>query len=77
MREQIRLWFYSQLFMCVALVGKAPYKEILAYEKLRDETGKAMHKSWGNAIEVERGHGQDGRRRDAVACTATTSRSRT
>ena len=52
MREQIRLWFYSQLFMSVALVGKAPYKEILAYEKLRDETGKEMHKSWGNAIEA-------------------------
>ena len=52
MREQIRLWFYSQLFMSVALVGRAPYKEILAYEKLRDETGKEMHKSWGNAIEA-------------------------
>ncbi len=52
MREQIRLWFYSQLFMSVALVGEAPYKEILAYEKLRDETGKEMHKSWGNAIEA-------------------------
>src|SRR6187551_562080 len=52
MREQIRLWFYSQLFMSVVLVGKAPYKQILAYEKLRDETGKEMHKSWGNAIEA-------------------------
>jgi isoleucyl-tRNA synthetase len=52
MREQIRLWFYSQLFMSVALVGKAPYEQILAYEKLRDETGKEMHKSWGNAIEA-------------------------
>ena len=52
MREQIRLWFYSQLFMSVALVGKAPYKQILAYEKLRDESGKEMHKSWGNAIEA-------------------------
>jgi isoleucyl-tRNA synthetase len=52
MREQIRLWFYSQLFMSVALVGQAPYRQILAYEKLRDETGKEMHKSWGNAIEA-------------------------
>ena len=52
MREQIRLWFYSQLFMSVALVGKAPYRQVLAYEKLRDETGKEMHKSWGNAIEA-------------------------
>jgi isoleucyl-tRNA synthetase len=52
MREQIRLWFYSQLFMSVALVGRAPYRQVLAYEKLRDETGKEMHKSWGNAIEA-------------------------
>jgi len=36
----------------VALVGRAPYRQILAYEKLRDETGKEMHKSWGNAIEA-------------------------
>jgi isoleucyl-tRNA synthetase len=51
MREQIRLWFYSQLFMSVALVGEAPYRRVLAYEKLRDETGREMHKSWGNAID--------------------------
>jgi isoleucyl-tRNA synthetase len=50
MREQIRLWFYSQLFMSVALVGAAPYKRVLGYEKLHDEHGRAMHKSWGNAI---------------------------
>jgi isoleucyl-tRNA synthetase len=52
MREQIRLWFYSQFFMSVALVGTAPYKKVLAYEKLRDESGREMHKSWGNAIEA-------------------------
>jgi isoleucyl-tRNA synthetase len=52
MREQIRLWFYSQSFMSVALVGRAPYKRVLAYEKLRDESGREMHKSWGNAIEA-------------------------
>ena len=50
MREQIRLWFYSQLFMSVVLVGKAPYKKVLGYEKVHDETGRPMHKSWGNAI---------------------------
>jgi isoleucyl-tRNA synthetase len=51
-REQIRLWFYSQFFMSVTLVGTAPYKRVLAYEKLRDESGREMHKSWGNAIEA-------------------------
>ena len=50
MREQIRLWFYSQLFMSVVLDGRAPYRSVLAYEKLNDETGRPMHKSWGNAI---------------------------
>mgnify|MGYP003333142906 CR=1 FL=1 len=50
MREQIRLWFYAQLFMSVVLVGRAPYRSVLGYEKLHDETGRAMHKSWGNAI---------------------------
>ena len=27
MREQIRLWFYSQLFMSVALTGRAPFRQ--------------------------------------------------
>jgi isoleucyl-tRNA synthetase len=53
MREQIRLWFYSQLFMSVALVGRTPYKRVLAYEKMLDENGREMHASWGNTIEAE------------------------
>ena len=51
-REQIRLWFYSQCFMSVTLVGRSPYRAVLAYERVRDETGREMHKSWGNAIEA-------------------------
>jgi isoleucyl-tRNA synthetase len=50
MREQIRLWFYSMLFMSVTLEGKAPYKSALVYEKVHDEQGRPMHKSHGNAI---------------------------
>src|SRR3954453_19386572 len=50
MREQIRLWFYSQLFMSVVLTGKAPFKKVLGYEKMLDETGREMHGSWGNTI---------------------------
>ncbi len=50
MREQIRLWFYSQLFMSVALTGRAPYRKVLGYEKMLDETGREMHGSWGNQI---------------------------
>ena len=51
MREQIRLWFYSMLFMSVTLEDRSPYRAVFVYEKLNDETGRAMHKSWGNAIE--------------------------
>jgi isoleucyl-tRNA synthetase len=53
MREQIRLWFYSQLFMSVALVGRAPFRRVLGYEKMLDEHGREMHGSWGNMIEAE------------------------
>ena len=53
MREQIRLWFYSQLFMSVALTGRAPYRKVLGYEKMLDETGREMHGSWGNVIDAE------------------------
>jgi isoleucyl-tRNA synthetase len=53
MREQIRLWFYSQLLMSVALTGRAPFKKVLGYEKMLDEHGKEMHGSWGNMIDAE------------------------
>lgn len=53
MREQVRLWFYSQLFMSVALVGKAPFKSVLGYEKMLAEDGREMHGSWGNLISAE------------------------
>jgi isoleucyl-tRNA synthetase len=52
MREQIRLWFYSQLFMSVVLTGGAPFRRVLGYEKMLDETGREMHGSWGNTIEA-------------------------
>ncbi len=53
MREQIRLWFYSQLFMSVVLTGRAPFRQVLGYEKMLDETGREMHGSWGNTISAE------------------------
>ncbi|HUQ23401.1 MAG TPA: class I tRNA ligase family protein [Gaiellaceae bacterium] len=52
MREQIRLWFYSQLFMSVVLTGTAPFRRVLGYEKMLDETGREMHSSWGNTIDA-------------------------
>jgi isoleucyl-tRNA synthetase len=53
MREQIRLWFYSQFFMSVVLVGRSPYRRVLGYEKMLDEAGREMHGSWGNMIHAE------------------------
>ena len=53
MREQIRLWFYSQLFMSVVLTGQAPFRQVLGYEKMLDESGREMHGSWGNMIDAE------------------------
>ena len=53
MREQVRLWFYSQLFMSVALVGRAPFEKVLGYEKMLAEDGREMHGSWGNLISAE------------------------
>jgi isoleucyl-tRNA synthetase len=53
MREQIRLWFYSQFFMSVVLVGRSPYTRVLGYEKMLDEAGREMHGSWGNMIHAE------------------------
>jgi len=50
MREQIRLWFYSMLFMGVTLSGRAPYRTVMCYEKMRDDEGQPMHKSAGNAL---------------------------
>jgi len=52
MREQIRLWFYSISFMAVTLIGRSPYRRVLTYEKLLDENGREMHRSWGNAIDA-------------------------
>jgi isoleucyl-tRNA synthetase len=52
-RTQIRLWFYSQCFMAITLDGTQPYGSVLTYENVLDETGREMHKSWGNAIELD------------------------
>ncbi len=67
MREQIRLWFYSQLFMSVVLTGRAPFQRVLGYEKMLDECGREMHGSWGNMIAGRGRLRPDGCRRDALA----------
>ncbi|WBW94994.1 isoleucine--tRNA ligase [Oceanirhabdus sp. W0125-5] len=45
MREQVRLWFYSLLFMSVTLVDKAPYEKVLAYNSVVAEDGTRFSKT--------------------------------
>ncbi len=47
---QFRNWFYSLLAMSAWLEEKAPFKTLLGHSLVKDETGRDMHKSWGNAI---------------------------
>jgi isoleucyl-tRNA synthetase len=53
MKEQIRLWFYSQLFMSVVLVGKAPFKKVIGYGRILDEKGGMFSKSGPNNIKFD------------------------
>ena len=47
---QFRNWFYSLLAMSAMMENKAPFKTLLGHALVKDETGRDMHKSWGNAI---------------------------
>jgi isoleucyl-tRNA synthetase len=50
MREQVRLWFYSMLFMSVALEDRAPYKRAMVYETMLDENGERISKTKKNGV---------------------------
>ncbi len=45
MKEQIRLWFYSLLFMSVVLEERAPYESVLTYNAVIKEDGSKFSKS--------------------------------
>ncbi len=47
---QFRNWFYALLSMSTMMEGIAPFKTLLGHALVRDEHGKEMHKSAGNAI---------------------------
>ena len=47
---QFRNWFYSLLAMSSWLDESAPFKTLLGHALVKDENGREMHKSWGNAI---------------------------
>ncbi len=48
---QFKNWFYSMIVMSTVLKKTNPFNAVLGYNTLLDETGRPMHKSWGNAIE--------------------------
>ncbi|NCC86703.1 MAG: hypothetical protein EOM05_02390, partial [Clostridia bacterium] len=45
MREQVRLWFYSMLFMSTVLEGRAPYERVLSYSTVIAEDGSKFSKT--------------------------------
>jgi len=47
---QFRNWFYALLSMSTMMEGIPPFKTLLGHALVRDEQGKEMHKSAGNAI---------------------------
>lgn len=53
MKEQIRLWFYAQLFMSVTLTGEAPYKNVVGYSTMVDEDGKKFSKTGPKKVYIE------------------------
>ena len=52
MVEQIRLWFYSQLFFSVVLTGEAPYKVCQSFQPMLAAPGEEFHKSGGNMVDL-------------------------
>jgi len=47
---QFRNWFYSLLATSTMMEGIAPFRTLVGHALVRDEQGKEMHKSTGNAI---------------------------
>ena len=49
-QAQIKLWFYTTLFMSVTFENQVPWKNVLATGYIVDEAGEPMHKTKGNYI---------------------------
>lgn len=47
---QFKNWFYALIAMSTALENEAPFKNLLGHALVKDEHGREMHKSSGNAI---------------------------
>ena len=53
MKEQVRLWFYAQLFMSVVLANRAPYEKVIGYGMVVDENGGKFSKSGANNFALD------------------------
>jgi isoleucyl-tRNA synthetase len=52
MVEQVRLWFYSQLFFSVVLTGAAPYKVCETFMPMLAAPGEEFHKTGANMVNL-------------------------
>lgn len=52
---QFKNWFYALIAMSTVMENEYPFKVVLGFGTLLGEDGRAMHKSWGNAIEFNEG----------------------
>ncbi len=50
--DQHRGWFQSSLLTCVAVTGRAPFKQVLTHGFVLDGNGKKMSKSQGNVVDL-------------------------
>ena len=73
MREQIRLWFYSQLFMSVALVGRGAVPE---GARLREDARRARPRDARLVGEPDPGRGRVRAAWAPTSCAGSTARSR-
>lgn len=48
---QFKNWFYSLIAMSTVMEDTNPFNTVLGFATQLGEDGRAMHKSWGNAIE--------------------------
>jgi len=52
MVEQVRLWFYSQLFFSVVLTGEPPYRAVQTFMPMLLAPGVEFHKTGGNMVDL-------------------------
>lgn len=61
MKEQVRLWFYSMLFMSTVLVGEPPYEQVGTHGMVTAEDGSRFSKT-GFMIKFDEAADKDRRR---------------